>query len=221
MSSWSSPSRRIGFVGASGFDTEELRVALQPDDSVWVPTRRSPPWTSEGADALGGLVTELAGRPLCDGVVVCTWEPTPLLAPAIDIDTEPWEEHVEWAIACWSSALVGAVQWCNDGGSVVAVAELPAALDVSGHLATVVVGEAISALCRSLALGEGARGVRVNVVSTQIVSAPINPMGSPPPLASFPGQADIEVAGAVRMLLDPGSAGVTGTVVRADCGRAW
>ena len=154
-------------------------------------------------------------------MVLCTWPASSLTEPAVAIAADAWTHHVEWPIACWAAALVGAVARCADGGSVVVVAVVPAALDVTGHLAHVVVGEAITALARSLALAEGRRGVRVNVVSTQLHTAPARPMGSPPPLAGFPGRAGIEVAGAVRLLLDDDAGGITGTVVRADSGRAW
>jgi hypothetical protein len=42
-----------------------------------------------------------------------------------------------------------------------------------------------------------------------------------PPLSTFPGAVDKEVAAAVQMLSGPGVQGVTGTVVHADAGRSW
>jgi NAD(P)-dependent dehydrogenase (short-subunit alcohol dehydrogenase family) len=81
------------------------------------------------------------------------------------------------------------------------------------------VADGLIALVRSLAASEGPRRVRVNAVTTELFTAPDVLTGAPPPLASFPGRIDVEVAGAVRMLLSPDSLGVTGTVVRAAGGR--
>jgi NAD(P)-dependent dehydrogenase (short-subunit alcohol dehydrogenase family) len=212
---------RLGFISGEGPLVDALAGALAPQHRIVVPDEGPDPWAASSRASLDTFRVDLASAPPLDAVVVCTWPAIARVAPAIAIDVDSWTELVERPIARWTSALVGAVQRCADGGSVVAVVELPAALDVAGHLAHVVVGEAISTHARSLALAEGRRGVRVNVVSTQLSSAPVRPMGSPPPLASFPGRAEHEVAGAVRLLLDPASSGITGTVVRADCGRAW
>jgi NAD(P)-dependent dehydrogenase (short-subunit alcohol dehydrogenase family) len=208
------PASRVGFIGGHGSLVDALAAALAPDTRVVVPEPSANPWSDSSRLAL-------TVRDPLDAVVVCTWPSTAHAEAAVTIGLDDWTRLVEWPIACWTSALAGAVSSCADGGSVVAVVELPAALDVAGHLAHVVVGEAVSAHARSLALAEGRRGVRVNVVSTELMSAPERPMGSPPPLATFPGRAEHEVAGAVRWLLDPASSGVTGTVLRADCGRAW
>jgi hypothetical protein len=217
------PPGTVAFIGGEGPLVEALAGALAPACRVRVPDARAgtDPWGDGARNGLDRFRAEFADDAPCDAVVVCTWPAELEPADAVGIGSDAWVDRVEWPIARWSSALVGAVQRCADGGSVVVVTELPAALDVAGHLAHVVLGEAIGALARSLALSAGHRGVRVNVVTTQVSSAPERPMGSPPPLASFPGQAEHEVAGAVRLLLDPASAGITGTVVRADCGRAW
>jgi hypothetical protein len=61
----------------------------------------------------------------------------------------------------------------------------------------------------------------VNAVGTQISTAPEKLLGLAPALSSFPGTIHKEVAGAVRMVLSPDASGVTGTLVRADSGRAW
>jgi NAD(P)-dependent dehydrogenase (short-subunit alcohol dehydrogenase family) len=75
-------------------------------------------------------------------------------------------------------------------------------------------------LVRSLAAIEGARGVRVNAVMTEVHTAPATPLGAAPALATFPGRIEVEVAGAVRLLLSTDAAGITGTALAADCGRA-
>ena len=212
---------RLGFLGGDSPLVDALAAALGPDHRASVPDVRADPWAGPTRDALDSFRGTFAAAGRLEAVVLCTWPAASLTRPAAAFAVGEWMKHVEWPIACWSNALVAAVERCDDGGSVVVVAELPAALDVAGHLPHVVVGEALTALARSLALAEGRRGVRVNVVSTEILTAPEQPMGSPPPLRSFPGRAETEVAGAVRLLLDPGASGITGTVVRADCGRAW
>jgi NAD(P)-dependent dehydrogenase (short-subunit alcohol dehydrogenase family) len=178
------------------------------------------PWSGPGADRLAAFRTAIAAREV-DRIVVCTWPGEVEATAARHVDLDRWRREVEFPLACWSSALVAAATSCGDGGSVVVVVEHPAALDAAGHATTVAVGEGLFALARSAALAMGPRGVRVNVVSTQLSTAPRTLLGSPPPLASFPGRVEVEVAGAVRMLLSDDAVGVTGTVVRADCGRSW
>ena len=130
-------------------------------------------------------------------------------------------ELVEVALARWFAALGVAVRRCADGGAVVAVIERPPPLDAAGRGAASAVADAAEALVRSLARSDGPRRVRVNAVTTptRLVAPPV--IDPPPALPSFPGSVDVEVAGAVRLLLCPDGAGITGTVVHADCGRSW
>jgi len=168
-------------------------------------------WRAKAAAALRGA----------ERIVVCTW---PRPAPprrCVDLDLGAWCVAAEWEAALWFAALQAAAEACADGGAIAVVVERPVSLDAEGRAPLVAVAEGVITFARSLALGEGARGVRVNAVSTEIATAPARLLGSPPPLASFPGRAEVEVAGAVRMLLSADAAGVTGSVVRADCGRAW
>ena len=84
-----------------------------------------------------------------------------------------------------------------------AVIELPSAIDAFGHGAVVTVAEGLLTLVRSLAAREGGRQVRVERGDDRLFTAPAVLAGSPPPLASFPGRVDVEVAGAVQMLGSP------------------
>src|SRR5262249_37930464 len=136
----------------------------------------------------------------------------------VELDDAGWCLAAEWETALWFAALQAATAACADGGAIVVVVERPVSLDAEGRAPLVAVAEGVITFARSLALGEGGR---TNTVSTEVATAPARLFGSPPPLASFPGRAEVEVAGAVRMLLSADAAGLSGSVVRADCGRAW
>jgi NAD(P)-dependent dehydrogenase (short-subunit alcohol dehydrogenase family) len=167
---------------------------------------------------------ELRAGDRVGSVVVCTWDAgldrlpgTPL----VGLGPEAWRQRVELPLAVWFTAVVAAAERCDDGGSVVVVVELPAALDSHGRADVTAVAEGTIALARSAALVHGERSVRVNVVATEIATAPANLTGMAPALPTFPGRIAHEIAGAVRLLSGSDAAGVTGTVLRADCGRAW
>jgi NAD(P)-dependent dehydrogenase (short-subunit alcohol dehydrogenase family) len=218
----------VAYIGAAVPSTWVLADAVgatvrivAPDLGTDPPGYAGPdPWRGPAADRLAAFRAEIAALD-ADRIVVCTWSGDTAPADAVEVDLDRWRRDVESPLAWWSSAVVAAATSCRDGGSVVVVVEHPAALDAAGHSTTVAVGEGLFALARSAALAMGARRVRVNVVSTEVSTAPRSPLGSPPPLASFPGRVEVEVAGAVRMLLGDDAVGVTGTVVRADCGRSW
>ena len=108
-----------------------------------------------------------------------------------------------------------------DGGAIVAVAERPSPLDCAGWAPESGIADAVEAFVRSLARSEGGRGVRVNAVTTpaRFVTGPV--VAPAPPLPSFPGSIDADLAAAATMLLGPGVVGVTGAVVHADAGRSW
>jgi enoyl-[acyl-carrier-protein] reductase (NADH) len=196
---------------AAALDAEVLRLpAYEPGDG----------WDWSWSAVLEGWRAGAARGEIADHVVVCTWAPAPVRT-LLDTSRETWLAEAEWWIALGYVALDVALARCRDGGSVVVVVERPAALDAAGHATTVAVADGRLALSRSLALAHGGRGVRVNAVTTEVSTAPAVLLGSPPPLAAFPGTVEREVAGAVRLLLSPDAVGITGTVVRADCGRAW
>jgi hypothetical protein len=157
----------------------------------------------------------------CDRIVVALWSETAPGAEALtDLDAEAWETRAEAPLLAWSVALAAAASRCADGGAVVAVVEAPAALDAAGFAPEAGLAAAVRALARSLAASEGARGVRVNTVTTQ-ARLGVTPVAPVPPLASFPGSVEREVAGAVRLLLSADASGLTGCSLAADSGRSW
>ena len=161
-------------------------------------------WAWDWADTLTAWRAEVEALPQAGRVVVCTWPGAVPSVPLVDLAPIQWRQYVEWPTALWFSTLVAAAGRCADGGAVVAVVDRPAALDAIGHSAAVTVADGVTNLVRSLAAAEGERGVRVNAV-----------IG-----AALPGQVEVEVAGAVRMLLSADAVALTGTTVSATGGRA-
>lgn len=154
-------------------------------------------------------------------IVVAPWLGAPVSSPLLQTDLEAWSARCEAALAGWFTAMGCAQELCADGGSIVAVAETPASLDSAEWAPEVAVADAVVALVRSLARSEGERGVRVNAVTTPWRMTTAECVAPAPALAGFPGRLEEEVAGAVRLLLSPDSQGLTGSVLRADCGRSW
>lgn len=181
----------------------------------WVPA-------AEGDAALETWRRRCASAAPCAQIVVALWSEIPPRGdtPLTDLDADMWETRAEAPLIAWSVALAAAASRCADGGAVVGVIEAPAALDAAGFAPEVGLAVAVRALARSLAASEGARGVRVNTVTTQ-ARLGVEPLAPAPPLASFPGRVEREVAGAVRLLLSPDAAGITGGTLAADSGRAW
>ena len=212
--------RILTFLGAPTGAGDALARALGREATL-----RPPPmpatsgWDPIGHDALAAWRAELDERPPDDAVVVCTWADVPPPADLVDVVPDAWRSQVEWPSALWFTTLVAAAGRCRDGGSVVAVVERPVTLDAPGRAPLVAVADGLLNLVRSLAAIEGARGVRVNAVTTEVHTVPDPLLGAVPPLATFPGRVEVEVAGAVRLLLSDDAAGVTGTALAADCGR--
>ncbi len=210
----------VTFIGPATPSADVLAGALgasviqhcpaDPDDGGWG-------WDWE--PLLRGWQHDLEATTPTGQVVVCTWPTVVSAVPFTDLGPEAWRAQVEWPTALWFTTLVAAAGHCTDGGSVVVVVERPVTLDAPGHAALVAVSDGLVNLVRSLAAIEGARGVRVNVVATEVHTAPAVPRGAPPALDGFPGRIGHEVAGAVRLLLSSDAGGVTGTVLAADCGR--
>ncbi len=209
------------FIGETSEATATLARSLGVPAGVSVPQQPpTPTWSWNWRSTLERWRSELVDGPPVDHVVVCTWPPTITSVPIIGLLPEEWRVQVEWPLALWFNALAVAAQRCADGGSIVAVIELPSAIDAFGHGAVVMVAEGLLTLVRSLAAREGGRQVRVNAVTTELFTAPPVLAGSPPPLASFPGRVEVEVAGAVQMLGSSAASGLTGAVLRATEGRA-
>jgi hypothetical protein len=208
-------------IGAPVAPTVSLCEAL---GAPLVPAPALPPadgWSWSWSSAVDAWADELRALPRTDQVVVCTWSAPAAPAPFAEVGTERWMATVEQPLALWFAAAVAAADRCQDGGSLVLVVERPAAIDAAGFSDVVTVAEGLVNLGRSLGHSEGARGVRVNVVTSQLVTVPEVLVGLPPMVAGFPGAAEREIAGAVRLLLSADAAGISGTAVRADGGRAW
>jgi NAD(P)-dependent dehydrogenase (short-subunit alcohol dehydrogenase family) len=210
----------LRYIGTGSSTAVLLARALGVEAAMTCP--EAPPaeeWPWEFATAIEGWTQEIAGGPAADGVVVCTLaDPAPAV-PLVDLNPVQWRRQVEWPTALWFSTLVAAAGRCRDGGSLVVVVDRPASLDAVGHSAAVTVAEGVMNVVRSLAAREGGRAVRVNAVVTALHTDVDGLLGSPPPLATFPGRIDVEVAGAVRLLLSGDASGVTGTALAATAGR--
>ena len=212
--------RAVLCIGAATSAASALAGSIGSTLTVTAPARPpTPTWAWTWREPLERWRAEIVSGPGADGVVVCAWPAEVAPTPMADLEPGEWRERVEWPLALWFTALVAAAERCADGGSIVAVVEQPSAVDAAGHAAVVAVADGLIALVRSLAASEGPRRVRVNAVTTELFTVPEVLTGAPPPLASFPGRIDVEVAGAVRMLQSRDSVGVTGIVVRAAGGR--
>jgi NAD(P)-dependent dehydrogenase (short-subunit alcohol dehydrogenase family) len=210
----------VCFIGTNSSDAAQLARSLGAPDPITCPgAPAAESWTWDWSRALEAWMGEVGAIPETDQVVVCTWvDPVPDTA-LVDLDPVGWRRQVEWPTALWFTTLVAAAGRCRDGGSLVAVVDRPATLDAMGQSAAVTVAEGVVNVVRSLAAREGGRGMRVNAVLTSLHTDPVGLLGSPPPLATFPGRIDVEVAGAVRLLLGDDAAGITGTALAATAGR--
>jgi len=211
---------RLTFLGTRSSDAELLSRTLGADRTVTCPaTPQTDGWAWDFAGILDAWRSHIDSLPSAHQIVVCTWSPPAASVRLVELDAAQWRQQVEWPSALWYSTMVAAAGRCCDGGSVVAVVERPANLDASGQAPVVAVADGVLNLVRSLAAHEGGRSVRVNAVITSQHTGGHGLPGAPPPLATFPGRVDVEVAGAVRLLLSPDAAGMTGSALSATCGR--
>jgi NAD(P)-dependent dehydrogenase (short-subunit alcohol dehydrogenase family) len=219
------PTPPVLLLGSGAAEVAALAAALPAELSV-VPDVASGS-ASAGVDwAWAGGLEEwrraASGGAPAERIVVAVWPAD--LGPPVELADTPLDEWIgraEVGFARWFAALGVAARRCGDGGAIVAAVERPAPLDCAGWAPETGGADAVEAMVRSLARSEGPRGVRVNAVTTPVRSTRPPVVDPAPSLATFPGRVDHEVAGAVRMLLGGDAAGVTGTVVHADCGRSW
>ncbi|MHB1138873.1 MAG: SDR family oxidoreductase [Microthrixaceae bacterium] len=207
-----------------GTDEPEVRVlaaALAPASSEWCPELPD----ASSAELVDARLEEwrdgVGDGPPVASVVVAAWSPSRPASPFDQLSDGDWATRLEQALACWFASLGAAVRRCADGGRVVAVVERPSPLDAAGRAVEAGVAEAVEALVRSLARSQGGREVRVNAVSTPIRVVPATVVAPAPPLPSFPGTVETELAQAVQMFTGPGVDGVTGTMLHVDGGRSW
>jgi len=205
----------------------EMAKALDAEFTA-VPSCPVTSGSSAGADALwhdasaldAWRAEHLVGAPRA-AIVVAVWPEQHVSTPFTDISPTDFARRSEWPFAAWCAALGVAASRCADGGAVVALTERPSPLDCAGWAPESGAADAVEALVRSLARSEGHRGVRINGITTPARLAPDHTVAPLPSLPSFPGRIEHEVTEAVAMLLGPGVAGVTGTIIHADCGRSW
>lgn len=206
-------------IGSSAAEVKVLADAL--DAQLLTLPEESPASGWEWAGELEAWRAAERNGPAFSRVVVAVWATSLAPADTIELDAAAWEARAEQAFARWVIALGCAAATCTDGGSIVAVVDGPSPLESPGFAPETAVAEGVRALARSLALSEGARGVRVNTVSTP-ARLPLGDLLHPaPPLPTFPGTIERDVAGAVRLLLSRDAAGITGGIIFADAGRAW
>jgi NAD(P)-dependent dehydrogenase (short-subunit alcohol dehydrogenase family) len=207
-------------LGVAAPEVGELASALGASDQLTCPEEpQDHGWTSAYGQVLDGWRSQIESLPETAALVVCTWTAAVAAVPLADIEPDAWRSRLEWPTALWFTTVVAAAGRCASGGSLVVVVERPATIDALGRAPQTAVADGMVNLVRSLAAVEGARGVRVNAVATQLQTPAVGLRGAAPALPSFPGTVAGEVAGAVRLLLSPDAIGVTGTTVAAGCGR--
>jgi len=159
-----------------------------------------------------------AGRAVAH-VIVAVWSEGEAPDPLLELDESAWTRRLEGPFLLWNLALGAAAARCDDGGSIVALVQSPSALDAAGFTPEAAIGDGVVALIRSVAASEGPRGVRANAVTTPLRLVERATLAPAPPLPGYPGRIDVEVAGAIRMLLSEDACGLTGRVLAADGGR--
>lgn len=153
-------------------------------------------------------------------IVVSVWLTESDTRDLVELDLDAWRRRFEAPYLLWNFALGAASRRCADDGSIVAVAQAPAALDAPGRTPELAIADGVHALVRSVAAAQGGRGVRANLVTTPLGLVDGEVIAPAPPLDGFPGTIETHVAGAVRSLLSEDAAGLTGRVLAADGGRS-
>lgn len=224
------------WIGDSGSVSEPLAAALEcasrvdipfghADDttaasSVEVFNQRLVEWRRSASGSqpeVGGVVVAAVGAALAPG------KDEVARVPIIGTTLEQWRVGFESPLKLWFTALQLASDVCRDGGSIVVVVDGAPSLDIEGQGPAVALADGLATAARSLALSEGERGVRVNCVSTPVITERGRPgpfSGFAPPIG-YPGEMGGDLVGAVRMLLSDDARAITGSTIRADYGRSW
>lgn len=196
-------------VGIASDATQHLADALDAA-THWMPD-------SEDDAALDAWRSEVAAGDAATALVIACPGREPAKGAVLDIGADAWRTRADLPLLRWSLALGAASARCADGGRLVACVEGPAPLDAAGWVPEAGLVDAVSALTRSLAHSEGARGVRANTV---VVPQP----GAPPVealLPGHPGDPGAPVAATVAWLLSDAAQGITGQSLPVDFGRSW
>lgn len=193
-------------------DTRRLADALGADLATLPALDRPEDFEAWRADAVAG--------PPAARVVVAVWPTPPSPASLVETDADAWRARFELPYLLWNVALGAAGRRVAEGGVVVALCRMPAALDAAGLVPETAIADGVLALARSVGAAEGIRGVRAHLVTTPIglVERPTClPMPALPD--AFPGRIEDEVAGTIRLLLSDEARGLTGRWLAADGGR--
>jgi len=144
-------------------------------------------------------------------IVVAPWLEAATRAELMSIDATHWRQRFELPYLLWNFALGAASRRCADGGAIVAVAQMPPALDTAGWTPECAIADGVLALVRSVSAAEAARGVRANLVTTSFGLLE-DKRGA--------GKIEGQVVGAIRTLLSPDAVGLNGRVLSTDGSRS-
>ncbi|KRB79565.1 short-chain dehydrogenase [Nocardioides sp. Root190] len=167
----------------------------------------------------------LAEHGAFQGVVNCAGVST--LARVVDHDAAEWRRVVDVCLTGSFLVLKHAGQRVADGGSLVSLSSLNARQPGAGLAAYCASKAGLVALTEVTALELGSRGVRVNAVAPGLVITPLTA-----PAMDIPGVRDEyvdntalgrpgepgEIAAAIRFLLSPDSAWITGETLDINGG---
>lgn len=177
----------------------------------------------EAAETFESWRTEVLSGVPRQQIIVAAWLDQPsrgeLMSAGIGIDEIAWRHRFELPYLLWNFALGAAGRRCADGGSVLALVQIPGALDACGWVPEFAIADGVLALVRSVAAAEGIRGVRANLVTTPIGFVE-NESVATALLPGFPDTLENQLAGALRTFLSVDASGLTGRVLAADAGRS-
>lgn len=196
-------------IGPNAYETRLLAKAIGAEHLV-------PPHSNLDRDW-----HNFATAPTADHVVLALWADEATRSPLNTINRETWTARAEQPLLRWILAFGAASQLCSDGGAIIALVDGSPPLDAAGLAPEAAISEAVYALVRSLALAEGSRGVRVNLIVTPFRLHPDPIVAPAPPLPGFPGTLENDVIPTVRLLLSQDAQTLTAQRISTDRGRTW